>query len=697
MRPRFADPSTRPDGEEYRVPTEAGWGGYGQRTINHDTGNGTSSVEVIGTSTTDAVDRYRGMADQYGDRDAYQLNFGQANLMDRAMGEKDRGLQNEATALARDAALGRNNRGYEWGKTALNKGLAGQQSAALTTRGDALSRMNAVQRANTGANQFRQTGMQGLEAQKANDMAQGRLDYANYGTATRNLDQTSQRLAQEQAEAQAQSEMKQREMNQAGQMGFEKMGFDTTAQGLGANRREMATAARRREADRNKQEADDARAVGYVAAGAGAFGSVATTLGKSAQSADAKEYNDNYTVTSDKRAKVVSKDPLADLARTSMAAMREGLSYGPSVGGKKDEPDRGDVDSIRGDYDRGMFHSDEADGSASLHRSIESRIAEDDVEEDRPSALQYTRGPDRGVGGAPKGYAESRRGQGGFMFGGPEKRSDYDDTHGVAPGTRDFLKYGSSGKKADKYSKAVSLSDKEAKEKVAAKAFIAGQQSSTPTPPPGLVDKLKEGLGYGMPVGATVIEEAAKKYREHERANQPAPKIPNAPAKQDAKPLVVSRPMGTPMAAAKDPRAPGVSPTSVQAAAELEQIRQAREQAATQVAPKVDPRGMPVDESLSDDRAKDKEDIDLRSMRQDANRKMAGQPYRYKDGVGEDPERLHMGYMAQDLASNPLTALAVQKRGDGMLTVDNEEMTRQQGDAISELQKQIDEMRGRRA
>lgn len=135
-------------------------------------------------------------------------------------------------------------------------------------------------------------------------------------------------------------------------------------------------------------------------------------------------------------------------------------------------------------YDNSMFKSNgQADGgdigTDALHKGIEKGIARDQALDDARKDLAKD---NRGVGGAPRGYAASRAGKPGDMFYGGEQRAQggaWDEKHGVAPGTRDYLKYGNieggpdaamqnarRTTKMDDFSQAVMTSDERAKNKV---------------------------------------------------------------------------------------------------------------------------------------------------------------------------------------------------------------------------------------
>ena len=81
------------------------------------------------------------------------------------------------------------------------------------------------------------------------------------------------------------------------------------------------------------------------------------------------------------------------------------------------------------------------------------------------------------------------------------------------------------------------------------------------------------------------------------------------------------------------------------------------------------------------------------AMQQDANRKLQGSTYTYKEGVGEDPSRIHHGQMAQTMERNPITATAVREGPDGFKRVSEFDKLNVTAAGVAELQHQQDEMR----
>lgn len=80
----------------------------------------------------------------------------------------------------------------------------------------------------------------------------------------------------------------------------------------------------------------------------------------------------------------------------------------------------------------------------------------------------------------------------------------------------------------------------------------------------------------------------------------------------------------------------------------------------------------------------------------DANRKMAGEPYRYRPEFtppDEVPGQVHHGFMAQNLEQNPVTATAVETGPNGVKQVHGQRMLQAVASGLADLQRQMDETR----
>ena len=100
----------------------------------------------------------------------------------------------------------------------------------------------------------------------------------------------------------------------------------------------------------------------------------------------------------------------------------------------------------------------------------------------------------------------------------------------------------------------------------------------------------------------------------------------------------------------------------------------------------------PSNRQLSDERAKDKKGDGIKNalleMQKDANLKLKGETYTYKDGFGEDSSRVHHGFMAQNLEKNPITATAIREDGTGIKKVDKDDLARVTAAGVASLQEQ---------
>lgn len=88
--------------------------------------------------------------------------------------------------------------------------------------------------------------------------------------------------------------------------------------------------------------------------------------------------------------------------------------------------------------------------------------------------------------------------------------------------------------------------------------------------------------------------------------------------------------------------------------------------------------------------------IPQNAMEEDANRRMAAEPYSYKDGFvppEQRPGEMNYGPMAQNLEKNPITATTVKKDPAGVRVVDLTKLAKVHSGAIANLQGQLDELK----
>ncbi len=425
--------------------------------------NPDGTIKAIETPRSEGeVDRYRGLADSYGKRGAYQLDWDDANK-ERQRALQARNRQTDAANIWANRAGGNNFSAYQYGVNAINRGINNQRAIAGSVRGGPLAQMAARRNTATGEAAFRSQGMANMRAAQAGEMADARQNLVGALSDQRTQDQHGQSLGQEQSKTQAESELAQRGLNDQGRMGFEKLGYDVNKQVLDSQLRATAANQARIEANRAAQEAKESRAIGAVNAGVSMVGGAAF---------------------SDKRAKKAAY-PLLLKVGNRMLREHEGqtktaLEAGPSVRDRVAE-EREDVDFIK----RKGPSLKELAAEARRDRARESYDVDFIKGLPLDSRAQTTREPERGVTGAPKGYAESRRGQAGYMFGDGAAKN-WDDEHGMGAGTYDVLKYGTPSKRSesrmDEYSKAVMTSGMTAKNAVSSRVLSPGKAKNPVDP-----------------------------------------------------------------------------------------------------------------------------------------------------------------------------------------------------------------------
>lgn len=197
------------------------WGGYSGTVV--DDGNGGVTYDAGLNGRQEAVDRARGLGAAAAAQQAYQIDYGQANQIG-AMGQQDRGFQTDAMALAAQTANGQNLQSQALGQSMLTQGVQAQQAGAAGARGGSLAQAVAMRQQAGGQAAFMQQGNTQLQAQAANEMAQGRDQYMQDATGLRSSDAQAQGLDQQQSIQQMQQELQQRQLNQQGQMGYEAQG-----------------------------------------------------------------------------------------------------------------------------------------------------------------------------------------------------------------------------------------------------------------------------------------------------------------------------------------------------------------------------------------------------------------------------------------------------------------------------------------
>ncbi len=277
-----------------------------------------------------------------------------------------------------------------------------------------------------------------------------------------------------------------------------------------------------------------------------------------------------------------------------------------------------------------------------------------------PQALAYGSPTEKGVAGAPKGYAAARAGKPGAMWGDTAKE---DEDRGVAPGTTDFersepksekekpllLSMLGRGMKGFGHSMTMSYSDDRAKQE----AYQAGSDAA--------FKQLTGNERYRTRSDSELTPE--KEYV--------APDGPHSLGMP--KPSPMKRPEGVELE---------YGPAKVEPQWRVETGEAQIEQP---------PRAM---KSFTRENP-------LTELQKDANRRGEGFAYAYKDGFRppeQAPGEMNFGPSAQKLEKNPLTATAVKTDArTGMRMLDTHKLLKSNTSSIASLQKQIDQLEYGRA
>ena len=280
MRNRF-DMPTAP--VESRTHGTGFYGGYDTDQIRQTDAAGNPTTTILGTSQEAETNRYRGMGEAAANRGAYQVDFGRAN-QDALAAMQARASQADAAGMLRQAAYG-----AAPSAAAIQGGQVGGQSLAgmLATQAGVRAGPAQLAAAQRGAMMQQQGaqlgGLSQFAGMRAGEMDAARGGYLGGVTGMREQDYRGQALLQRQAEAQAQAENFQRDLNQQAQMGYEQMGFDVNAEALNAGLRRRSINEQINESDRRSSEAQTARARQLGSAVVGAAGSLASYAGAAAK------------------------------------------------------------------------------------------------------------------------------------------------------------------------------------------------------------------------------------------------------------------------------------------------------------------------------------------------------------------------------------------------------------------------------
>lgn len=695
------------------------------------------------------MNSYRQTGDDMARRQAVQLQYGTANA-DRQNNLGARETQIEAGGMMRNAAVGgAPSRAAIEGAQVGDASLEAQLGASAGRRGPALAQSNA---AATGATGLQLQGANTAGLGRSAETNRALLAYGQNTGAMRKGDYTLQQLDQRQAEAQAQQQLNQNRRNQTGQMDMEQLGLNDEQARMDLSNRQSDLLNKQDFQTQTNQENRTANGAKIIkgledmmpsdermkskAALPGLAAKGRAMLEQSSANRDSLRYGPSVG----KRV-----DPSLEARGRAMLAQndadRDSLRYGSSLHAQprdeeppnendvqeirygKSDPNPEDVDQIRGGVDR----PNQGDVNRIKHGDAIDVTWEAEGMPDKRGGTS-----ERGIGGVERGYAKMRENQMGGNLGmnrsswdlgsgysdDPDKEYSSSHKSDLAPGTEDFYRYGEPRKvrrpvknadeyipgqapteqvdaPMDDYSRAVSMSDARAKQQ----AFLDGVNHA---------DKMLNDPEHATPpaympatrtprAGATTIEVDKPSLAPGKETNREGPSVETEEApRRDVQSFTREKPSAAPTTAGL--RAPqGAVRRGIDAlAAHPFTTAPGSPYAGAEAVPAFQKAAVTASkgyERTSDERAKTASHDDERALQQDANRKLQGSTYTYKDGVGEDPNQVHHGQMAQTMEENPITATAVREGPDGMKRVSEFDKLNVTASGVAELQREQDEMR----
>lgn len=201
--------------------------------------------------------RYRSLAEAAAKREAYKVDFSEAQA-DRTRGQGARAQQAEGLGMQQEAAMGNApSRAAIMGNQAAGNSLEAAMAASAGARPSSLAAASAAaQQGQAGAQLGAQQQAMGGRSQEMNAARSGLVGGA---TNMRAGDYANMAMSQEQAEAQAKSEIAQRHLNQTAQMGYEQMGLNVEQEALDASMRGAAVLNQRNATAQGVSDGRDAR------------------------------------------------------------------------------------------------------------------------------------------------------------------------------------------------------------------------------------------------------------------------------------------------------------------------------------------------------------------------------------------------------------------------------------------------------
>ncbi len=636
----------------------------------------------------DDVGRYRGLGAS-----------GAAPTPQIAQPDQARDLSNDAIGMLGARAQGAMTPADILAQQQTQGAVNGIQSGAASIKGGAGARAAAARGAiMTGARVGAQ-GAQDQQALHARGMADAAGQYFGAATAQRG-EEAGLATSQAQLEAQQRAQAEQR-----GEF-YEGLGQDTKNSALGASQGQTAASTAAANADRRAALAEGNQGwentkdlVGGTTGGvSGAVSAYNKTQGGGTSggggSGDPNDPNNpNYSGSDPRMKRDIHPISDAEAARLASAGdmmlgqQRAALDAGPSVGRHPAEYDGKYLGS--GDT-RGLIREDpyaaKAPGKApprGILDVIGKRVAADRAEEPRYGYFDEAEGNSRPrLSAAPPGYAASRAGQPGGMFGTAPQAARPDPFAGQAPGTADFE--AGAHHLFSKGDRDIALSDPRAKAAAwdeGHAAALANIEKASRWTPAELAEREAD-----RPEAATVkgikqrtwdeANEASRgaRYGEHakgvieaQNAMWAEQKRQDDAAKAPPQPAADEQPMAPPPA-----EAPGY----------FGQIGQLVGRAKSMVS---DPRTKTA--------AQD-------SPMADANRSMAPSSYQYRAEFTppeQKPGETNVGPMADKMAANPVAKTAiVEDPKTGLLAIDKTKALKLTMGGLSDLQRQVDRMKGAR-
>jgi hypothetical protein len=367
------------------------------------------------SGTQNDVTQAEGWANDANKRQAYQANYGDYQYGLGAT-QKGMGFQEEGLNMQRDAAMGNApSRAEIAGRAAMDRASAGQMAAAGSVRGGAMQQQAAYRNAArvNAANEANMT--QGITAERAAEMERARAGFqagaqgysqTGLGYTQAGLGKTGQELQNEQFQRGLNQQGFQYGMSEARRAKENDLQARQFTTGNVTQQQQLAESKRH---NRSEEDIGKGQVVASVA-GAGTTGGTGSdermkqpaqlggmpiTSGRRQPPAWLRDAQDEYE-RGDRieRLRQHGGGPARDEQLDQMLTERSGI-----------RPDHSIVD--RGDWlskaeDRDIIRDDPYDSANNPRRKLGERDPD----------LEY------GVAGAPKGYARSRAGQEGYMFGG---------------------------------------------------------------------------------------------------------------------------------------------------------------------------------------------------------------------------------------------------------------------------------------